>query len=111
MLRKLNKYANIVSIISGIFLLYVAFLLWSGSLTNLNQQFNFLAEWVADMEYLLLGSTSLGGDILGTSTLAAAPLAFIAGIISFFSPCVLPLIPAYIGYLSSTAVGGRSQAA
>lgn len=24
---------------------------------------------------------------------------FIAGLISFFSPCVLPLIPAYIGYL------------
>ena len=29
-------------------------------------------------------------------------LAFIAGIVSFLSPCVLPLVPAYIGYM-----GGR----
>lgn len=29
-------------------------------------------------------------------------LAFVAGLISFISPCVLPLVPAYIGYL-----GGR----
>ena len=25
-------------------------------------------------------------------------LAFVAGIISFISPCVLPLVPAYVGY-------------
>lgn len=30
--------------------------------------------------------------------------AFIAGLISFASPCVLPLVPAYIGYLGGTAV-------
>jgi cytochrome c-type biogenesis protein len=38
-----------------------------------------------------------------------AGLAFFAGIISFFSPCVLPLVPAYIGYLSGAAVGSRPQ--
>ena len=31
-------------------------------------------------------------------------LAFSAGILSFFSPCVLPLIPAYITYLTGMAV-------
>ena len=29
-------------------------------------------------------------------------LALVAGILSFISPCVLPLVPAYIGYM-----GGR----
>lgn len=28
-------------------------------------------------------------------------LAFLAGLVSFISPCVLPLVPAYIGYMSS----------
>ena len=28
---------------------------------------------------------------------------FFQGLISFFSPCVLPLIPLYIGYLSGGA--------
>jgi cytochrome c-type biogenesis protein len=30
-------------------------------------------------------------------------LAFLAGFLSFISPCVLPLIPAYVGYLSGRA--------
>jgi cytochrome c-type biogenesis protein len=34
------------------------------------------------------------------------PLAFVAGLLSFVSPCVLPLVPAYIGYLGGTAVMG-----
>ncbi|GAB4559714.1 MAG: cytochrome c biogenesis protein CcdA [Anaerolineae bacterium] len=31
-------------------------------------------------------------------------LALFAGILSFLSPCVLPLAPAYVGYLSGTAI-------
>ncbi len=31
-------------------------------------------------------------------------LAFAAGLLSFFSPCVLPMVPIYIGYLSGAAV-------
>ena len=33
-------------------------------------------------------------------------LAFIAGIASFLSPCVLSLVPVYVGYLSGQAIGG-----
>src|SRR4051812_3010765 len=31
-------------------------------------------------------------------------LAFAAGLVSFLSPCVFPLVPAYIGYLGGSAV-------
>jgi cytochrome c biogenesis protein CcdA len=31
-------------------------------------------------------------------------------LLSFLSPCVLPLIPAYIGYLSGTAVSAGTDA-
>ena len=34
---------------------------------------------------------------------ATLPLAFMAGLISFLSPCVLPLIPGYISYISGTS--------
>lgn len=37
-------------------------------------------------------------------------LAFLAGLLSFLSPCVLPLVPAYIGYLGGTAVITEEQA-
>jgi cytochrome c-type biogenesis protein len=35
-------------------------------------------------------------------------LAFLAGLASFASPCVLSLVPAYIGYLGGRAAGGES---
>ena len=31
------------------------------------------------------------------------PIAFLAGLVSFLSPCVLPLIPGYISYISGTS--------
>lgn len=36
-------------------------------------------------------------------------LAFVVGLISFASPCVLALVPAYLGYLSSQAVTAGGQ--
>ena len=40
-------------------------------------------------------------------------LSFLAGLVSFFSPCVFSLVPAYVGYLSgrSLAQSGENQAA
>lgn len=35
------------------------------------------------------------------------PLAFMAGFFSFISPCVLPLVPVYLGYLTGSAIGGE----
>ena len=40
----------------------------------------------------------------------SAGLAFIAGVASFLSPCVLALVPAYIGYLGGRAAGGENDA-
>jgi len=38
------------------------------------------------------------------------PLAFVAGLASFLSPCVLPLVPAYVGYLGGrTAFGEKAE--
>ncbi|GGW64603.1 cytochrome c biogenesis CcdA family protein [Streptomyces xantholiticus] len=40
--------------------------------------------------------------------LLALPIAVLAGLVSFFSPCVLPLVPGYISYV--TGVGGTDLA-
>ncbi len=37
------------------------------------------------------------------------PLAFGAGLLSFISPCVLPLVPVYLGYLSGSSVSGDTS--
>ncbi|WP_180536742.1 cytochrome c biogenesis CcdA family protein [Micrococcus luteus] len=38
--------------------------------------------------------------ILDGSLLIAVPIALLAGLVSFLSPCVLPLVPGYLGYVS-----------
>lgn len=32
------------------------------------------------------------------------PIAFVAGLVSFFAPCVVPLLPAYIGYVTGVSL-------
>jgi cytochrome c-type biogenesis protein len=50
------------------------------------------------------------GDVILTGSLIAAiPLALLAGIVSFISPCVLPLVPGYLGYVSGMAGGGKKS--
>jgi cytochrome c-type biogenesis protein len=38
--------------------------------------------------------------VTGGALLVAVPVAMIAGMLSFFSPCVLPLVPGYLSYIT-----------
>ncbi|MFB9377447.1 cytochrome c biogenesis CcdA family protein [Kineococcus gynurae] len=46
----------------------------------------------------------LGATVAGGPLLLAVPLAMLAGLVSFLSPCVLPLVPGFLGYV--TGLGG-----
>lgn len=48
--------------------------------------------------------------MISTETLALWPLAFIAGAISFSSPCCLPLLPGYIAHVSGLMPSARTFA-
>lgn len=107
-LRRLNRYTTYSSILSGLFLIAVAILLWRDELALLTTQFTFLTDWILQLDEVvssLFGMEALG--ITNINVLSAAPLAFFAGILSFLSPCVLPLVPAYIGYLSGASLNTR----
>lgn len=49
--------------------------------------------------------------VLSGSLLLSLPLALLAGLVSFISPCVLPLVPGYLGYVSGMATVPGSPAA
>jgi len=44
---------------------------------------------------------SLGELVADGSLLVAVPIAILAGAISFLSPCVLPLVPGYLGFIGA----------
>ncbi|MEK9907838.1 MAG: cytochrome c biogenesis protein CcdA, partial [Aquiluna sp.] len=44
---------------------------------------------------------SPGELVLSGSMLIAIPIALLAGVVTFLSPCILPLVPGYLGYVSA----------
>ncbi len=93
LLRRLNQHVRLVSIVSGLFLVLIGWLLLSDRLLDLSTNLVFLFGFGFGLEETLLGAATI-----------SYPLAFLAGVLSFFSPCVLPLVPAYLGYMSGTTV-------
>ena len=85
-LQRLRPYLRYIQIISGIFLISIGLLLITNQLT-------LIAIWAQQNGYFL--------DLpLGAATTPSYLIAILAGLLSFLSPCVLPLVPAYIGHLS-----------
>jgi cytochrome c-type biogenesis protein len=85
----LRQYQNYFKIASGVFIITMGVLLLTNSMT-------LIAIWAFR-----------NGLYVDFSSYATAPTflaAILAGLLSFLSPCVLPLVPAYLGYLSGYAI-------
>jgi cytochrome c-type biogenesis protein len=48
--------------------------------------------------------------VMSGALLVALPLAVLAGLVSFFSPCVLPLVPGYLSYVTGVSGTDLAQA-
>lgn len=86
LLRSLKRHIRTIQLINGTLLILIGFVL-------LTKQLAVIARW-AQENNLYLEAGSLGG---ATPTFVIAVL---AGLLSFLSPCVLPLVPAYVFYLT-----------
>jgi len=85
-LKHMRPYQKYFKIASGVFIIAIGVLL----LTN---TMSLISIWAFKNGYF----------IESFATYAAVPTYFtaiVAGLLSFLSPCVLPLVPAYLGYLS-----------
>jgi cytochrome c-type biogenesis protein len=48
--------------------------------------------------------------VLSGALLAAVPIAVLGGLVSFFSPCVLPLVPGYLSYVTGVTGSDLAEA-
>lgn len=92
LVRRLRKYQRGIQVASGLLLVVIGLLLISGRM-------NMIAIWAQRNGYYF--DLPLGGAAVPSYLIAIA-----GGMISFLSPCVLPLVPAYVGYLSGQAAAG-----
>ena len=84
--KRLGRYRRVVQIVSGVLIIVIGILLFTNTMT-------LIAIWAFKNGYY----------VEKFARFAAAPTyltAILAGLLSFLSPCVLPLVPAYLGYLS-----------
>ncbi|MFK0219302.1 cytochrome c biogenesis CcdA family protein [Streptomyces vinaceus] len=59
---------------------------------------------------MTLAAAADATSLMGGTLLIAAPVALVAGLVSFLSPCVLPLVPGYLSYVTSLSVSDLAQA-
>ena len=84
--KSMRKYRQAIKIASGVFMIVIGLMLFTNTMS-------LIAIW----------AFKNGFYVEKFALFAAAPTyltAIIAGLLSFLSPCVLPLVPAYLGYLS-----------
>ena len=97
-LRRLGPYLPKLMVGAGLLFIVLGFLMIFGEFQRLNaavQRAGFLFSATADAE----GELSKGvGGWLGPG------VAFLGGVVSFLSPCVLPLVPAYLVNMAGEAV-------
>lgn len=99
-LARLKRNMRVIEIVSGLLLIAIGLIQVSGKLLELTTQ---LASSTFNLEEVILGA---GSGVAPTIIIAA-----VAGFLSFASPCVLPLIPAYLGFIGGWAVNSAAGAA
>jgi len=97
-LRRLGPYLPRLAIGAGLLFIVLGFLMIVGEFQRLNaaaQRAGFLFSVTAETEGEL--SSSVAGGL-------GPAIAFLGGVVSFLSPCVLPLVPAYLVNMAGEAV-------
>lgn len=85
-LQRIKVFLKYFSIISGLFLVSLGVLIVTG--------------YIGLISVFLIGNQM----ITSASNQLNFLLAIIAGVLTFLSPCILPLLPAYFSYMAGTAV-------
>ncbi|MEZ4554404.1 MAG: cytochrome c biogenesis protein CcdA [Dehalococcoidia bacterium] len=96
-MRRVQRYMPWVLMVAGALFIVVGAMMFLGEFGQLNQRFQSFG--------FFFGRTSEAEEQLssGTSGALGPAVAFVGGVVSFLSPCVLPLVPVYLANLAGVA--------
>ena len=98
LINKAGKWITYANYVFGVILIAIGVFVFTNQLSR-------IANFPIASKILI--SLNVGGVGLGTSLNLG--IAFFAGLLSFLSPSVLPLIPAFLAYLASTVVKDKKS--
>jgi cytochrome c biogenesis protein CcdA len=103
-MRRVQRYMPALLVVSGAMFIVVGALMFLGEFGQLNRNLQSLG--------FLFGRTATAEEQLSseTSGLLGPGIAFFGGVVSFLSPCVLPLVPVYLANLAGEAASGGDDA-
>ncbi len=96
-INKAGPWLRYIQYIFGILLIILGILIFTGELSRI-ADFQGLTQVLLSLHI----GTSAGGDITSVSVVNLL-LALFAGLASFLSPCILPIIPGFLSFLAGTA--------
>ncbi len=82
-MKRIGRFLNYFNVIAGLFLLAIGVLVVTG--------------YIGLLAVFLIGPGSMAA-----SNQLNFLIALVAGVLTFFSPCILPLLPAYVSYMAGT---------
>lgn len=97
-IEKISPYLKTINLVFGLVIVILGVLIFTNSL-------NIVAS-------LLPLENFLTGDAGSSTVNSIEPnliIAFIAGLVSFLNPCVLPLVPAYLTFIAGTTINDIKQ--
>ncbi|MCH7839677.1 MAG: hypothetical protein IID38_05525, partial [Planctomycetes bacterium] len=103
-MRKIGPLMPVLEIVGGVLVIFIGALIFLDEFTVFNQYFTGGTNTVIGAEESISGGLSLTGPF-------GFAIAFAAGVIAFLSPCVLPMVPAYVMHLAgvSTSTAGDQR--
>ncbi len=97
-INRAGKWLTYVEYIFGVILIIIGIFIFTGELSKVAN-----VQFLTNILDALHIGTSAGGDISSLSIVNLA-VAFFAGLASFLSPCVLPIIPGFLSYLAESSI-------
>lgn len=98
LINRAGVWLRYVQYVFGVLLIVMGIFIFVGELSQIAN-----VPLLTNILVSLSATASIGGGIQGANFITLI-VAFLAGLGSFLSPCILPLIPGFLSYLASTAI-------